>query len=203
MGCCCGVTYEEEVETEINNYLKTINQPDDKKRQLLKEIKEDLSRRASTVNKYYYPYRIEDVEKTVNYYKSFIKMRFKGFFDFYDVKKNLTINKEKEQLNKQEQEKNNIKLNQSDESEIEKEEDKIKDIIVKKKEPTKLNNNNINSGENKDGNNDGKIEENKNEENNDKKDEQKEENNKKEDELNNNKNEVKEGENNNKKQEEI
>ena len=45
MGCCCGVTYEEEVEAEIINYLKTINKPDTTKNKLLKEIKDDLSKR--------------------------------------------------------------------------------------------------------------------------------------------------------------
>ena len=131
---CCGVTYEEEVETEICKYLKSLNQPDAKKRQLLKEIKDDLTRRATTVNKYYYPYRIEDVEKTVNYYKSYIKIQLKGFFEFYNVKKTNTIIKDKEEINKKEQEKNNIKKNESDdESELEKEDDKIKDITIKKK----------------------------------------------------------------------
>ena len=69
MGCCSGVTYEEEVEAEIINYLKTINEPQSKKERLLKEIKDDLLKRASTVDRYYYPYRNEDVEKTVNFYK--------------------------------------------------------------------------------------------------------------------------------------
>ena len=32
---CCGVTYEDEVETEISNYLKTLNLPDNKKKCLL------------------------------------------------------------------------------------------------------------------------------------------------------------------------
>ena len=41
---CCGVTYEEEVETEISNYLKTLNLPDNKKKGLLKDIQDDLTK---------------------------------------------------------------------------------------------------------------------------------------------------------------
>ena len=87
MGCCCGVTYEEEVELAIINYLKTIKKPDSQKNMILKEIKEDLLKRASTVNRYYYPYRGEDVEKTVNYYKNYILMKMKGFITLYEVKR--------------------------------------------------------------------------------------------------------------------
>ena len=146
---CCGVTYEEEVETEISNYLKTLNLPDNKKKGLLKEIQDDLTKRASTVNKYNYPYRLEDVEKTVNFYKNYIFIKSKGFAQFYDIKKNQTLNKEKEkekeELNKKkEREKKNESV---DESEIDKGES---NIIVKKKEPTKLNKNNGKKGEEND-----------------------------------------------------
>ena len=103
MGCCT-VTYEEEVENEIENYLKNVNCPDETKKRLLKDIKDDLIRRASTVNRYYYPYRIEDVQKTVNFYKNFITIKLKGFVEFYDSKKN-EENKDK----KKENEKNKMK----------------------------------------------------------------------------------------------
>ena len=140
---CCGVTYEEEVETEISNYLKTLNLPDNKKKGLLKEIQDDLTKRASTVNKYNYPYRLEDVEKTVNFYKNYIFIKSKGFAQFYDIKKNQTLNKEKEKEKEKEElnkKKEKEKKNESDdESEIDKGEN---NIIVKKKEPTKLNKNN-------------------------------------------------------------
>ena len=146
---CCGVTYEEEVENEIVNYLKTLKNTDNAKKRLLKEIKDDLSRRALTVDKYYYPYRIEDVEKTVNFYKNYISIRLKGFVEFYERKKKDTKPEEKE---KEEQDKNTEKNENKDnkekksesdkESEIEKDENK-EEIAIKRKDPTKLNNNNI------------------------------------------------------------
>jgi len=67
---CCGVTYEEEVEEEIIKYLKTINKPEEIKKNILREIRKDLKKRASTINRYYYPYRKEDVEKTVVFIKT-------------------------------------------------------------------------------------------------------------------------------------
>ena len=148
---CCGVTYEEEVENEIVNYLKTLKNTDNAKKRLLKEIKDDLSRRALTVDKYYYPYRIEDVEKTVNFYKNYISIRLKGFVEFYEIKKKDTKPEEKEK-EKEEQDKNTEKNENKDnkekksesdkESEIEKDENK-EEIAIKRKDPTKLNNNNI------------------------------------------------------------
>ena len=98
MGCCCGVTYEEEVEEQIKNYLKNINKSKQTKDRLFKEIKDDLSKRASTVNRYYYPYRNEDVEKTVNFYKNYISLRLKGFVEYYDVKKKEEKKPEKNQM---------------------------------------------------------------------------------------------------------
>ena len=76
---CCGVTYEDEVEQKITEYIKTLKNPDNKKKRILQEIKNDLTRRANTVDRYYYPYRTEDVDKTVNFYKNYIAMRLKGF----------------------------------------------------------------------------------------------------------------------------
>ena len=103
MGCCCGVTYEEEVEAGIVGYLKTINKPDSTKNKLIKEIKDDLYKRASTVDRYYYPYRKEDVEKTVNFYKNYISIRLKGSIQLYDVQKKEVVKKEiKEEQTKKE-----------------------------------------------------------------------------------------------------
>ena len=62
MGCgCCEVNYRDEVENIIIPYIKSINKTEATKRILIDEIKSDLSKRASTVEKYYYPYRGEDV----------------------------------------------------------------------------------------------------------------------------------------------
>ena len=74
---CCGVNYEEEIEKDISNYIQTLNISDDSKRKLLSEIKDDLKKRSST-DKNYNPSRIEEVEKTVNYYKNYISLKLKN-----------------------------------------------------------------------------------------------------------------------------
>ena len=79
MGCgCCEVTYLEEVEEQIITYINKINETDKRKNTLIKDIREDLLRRASTMEKYYYPYRKDDVDLTVNFYKNYIFRKFKG-----------------------------------------------------------------------------------------------------------------------------
>ena len=79
MGCgCCEITYQEEVQDKILCYIKNINKSEATKNILIKDIKEDLLRRAATVDKYYYPYRLEDVEKTVDLYKKYIYHKLKG-----------------------------------------------------------------------------------------------------------------------------
>jgi len=116
---CCWVTYEEEVEEEIIKYLKTINKPEEIKKNILREIRKDLMKRASTVNRYYYPYRKEDVEKTVDFYKNYISLKFKGFVpSSYSQKieiikntnetKNGNENKEQSKENKKGDKKNQI-----------------------------------------------------------------------------------------------
>ncbi len=63
MGCsCCEITYQEEVEEQIRAYIKKINKTNATKNNLINEIKEDLLRRASTMEKYYYPYRNDHVK---------------------------------------------------------------------------------------------------------------------------------------------
>ena len=74
---CCGVTYEEDIENDISDYLKTLNISDELKITLLKEVKEDLKKKSSTDNNFN-PSRHINVEKTVNYYKNYINMRLKG-----------------------------------------------------------------------------------------------------------------------------
>ena len=139
---CCGVTYEDEVEEKITEYMKTLKNPDNAKKRILQEIKNDLTRRANTVDRYYYPYRMEDVNKTVNFYKNYIAMRLKGFIEFYEVKNietKIDVVKKEEQ-NKKKFENNKDKDESDDESQKDKDEND-NDIIINKKEPTKLNNN--------------------------------------------------------------
>ena len=140
---CCGVTYEDEVEQKITEYIKTLKNPDNTKKRILQEIKNDLTRRANTVDRYYYPYRTEDVDKTVNFYKNYIAMRLKGFIEFYEVKNmetKIDVAKKEEQAKKKDKDKD--KDESDDESQKEKNENNNNDIIINKKEPTKLNNNN-------------------------------------------------------------
>ena len=143
---CCGVTYEDEVEEKITEYMKTLKNPDNAKKRILQEIKNDLTRRANTVDRYYYPYRMEDVNKTVNFYKNYIAMRLKGFIEFYEVKNietKIDVAKKEEQ-NKKKFENNKDKDESDDESQKDKKEND-NDIIINKKEPTKLNNNTNNA----------------------------------------------------------
>ena len=81
---CCGVNYEEEIEKDISNYIQTLNISDDSKRKLLSEIKDDLKKRSST-DKNYNPSRIEEVEKTVNYYKNYISLKLKNSNEIQEV----------------------------------------------------------------------------------------------------------------------
>jgi hypothetical protein len=158
---CCGVTYEDEVEEKITEYMKSLKNPDNTKKRILQEIKNDLIRRANTVDRYYYPYRMEDVDKTVNFYKNYISMRLKGFIEFYEVRNvapKIEVAKKEEQIKKKD-ENNKDKDESDDESQKEKDENN-NEIVISKKEPTKLNNNmnnvnNVNSeikGENEDEN---------------------------------------------------
>ena len=141
---CCGVTYEDEVEEKITEYMKTLKNPDNTKKRILQEIKNDLIRRANTVDRYYYPYRMEDVDKTVNFYKNYISMRLKGFVEFYEVRNvppKLEVAKKEEQTKKKDE--------SDDESQKEKNENND-EIVISKKEPTKLNKNmnNVNANVN-------------------------------------------------------
>ena len=138
---CCGVTYEDEVEEKITEYMKSLKNPDNTKKRILQEIKNDLIRRANTVDRYYYPYRMEDVDKTVNFYKNYISMRLKGFIEFYEVRNvapKIEVSKKEEQTKKKDE--NKDKDESDDESQKEKDENN-NEIVISKKEPTKLNNN--------------------------------------------------------------
>ena len=137
---CCGVTYEDEVEEKITEYMKSLKNPDNTKKRILQEIKNDLIRRANTVDRYYYPYRMEDVDKTVNFYKNYISMRLKGFIEFYEVRNvspKIEVAKKEEQIKKKDE--NKDKDESDDESQ--KENENNNEIVISKKEPTKLNNN--------------------------------------------------------------
>ena len=168
MGCsCCEVTYLDEVEDKILSYINRINKPEDTKNKLIRHIKEDLLRRASTVDRYHYPYRNEDVELTVDLYKKYIYTNLWGNFILIEDKIKKVENEEKAKLIENEEKKEEKQEEKVDEKEIKiknlilsvnenkKEENEIKEnkenkkveinneIIINKKVPTKLENNNI------------------------------------------------------------
>ena len=137
---CCGITENEvDVETRISNYIKSLNQPEEIKRKLYLEIKEDLKKRATTSDKNNNPNTIEDVEKTVNYYKIFISNRLKSFDELNKITKKesqifpeYTKNKNKDEdkiTDKEIENNNNNKINKEE-------------TIMNNKQQTKLENNN-------------------------------------------------------------
>ena len=79
---CCQVTYEEEMEKEIINYLKTLNISEETRRKLLQEIKEDIRKNPKNNN----PKNVAEMEKTVNYYKNYISLKLKGPDKLNDLK---------------------------------------------------------------------------------------------------------------------
>ena len=101
MGCgCCITTFRDEVEDEILSYINLIKSHERNKKNLIYEIKKDLSKRAAVVEKYNYPYRKEDVKKTVNIYKNYIYQKFKGNVELLEDKIKSKEKKEKEIKNK-------------------------------------------------------------------------------------------------------
>ena len=140
---CCGVTYEEDVDKELSNYVKSLNISDDMKKELLKEIKEDKKKRAFT-DKNFNPRSFEDVKKTVNYYKNYISQKIKDTDKLKDKdeKDNIIQNKKENYINKEIEnntiERNELGKNKNDNnSGINKEKNDITD-----KEPIKFNNKN-------------------------------------------------------------
>ena len=99
---CCGVTYQEDIEKDISDYLKTLNISDELKITLLKEVKEDLKKKSSTDNNFN-PSRYVNVEKTVNYYKNYINMRLNNEHPNAKIEKEIkienNINENKSEVN--------------------------------------------------------------------------------------------------------
>ena len=44
---CCGVTYEEEIEKQVSDYIKTLNESEETKRKLLQEVHDDLKKKIN------------------------------------------------------------------------------------------------------------------------------------------------------------
>ena len=120
---CCGVTYEDDIEKDISDYLKTLNISDELKITLLKEVKEDLKKKSLTDNNFD-PSRYVNVEKTVNYYKNYINMRLKDnehpnakIEKEIKIENNINENKFEVNINKEQAIKNKneeIKFNSND-----------------------------------------------------------------------------------------
>ena len=112
MGCgCCITTFRDEVEDEILSYIKLIKSHERNKKSLIFEIQKDLSKRAAVVDKYNYPYRKEDVKKTVNIYKNYIYKKFRGKVELLEDKIKY---KEKEKIEKEEKEEKENKMQKDD-----------------------------------------------------------------------------------------
>ena len=46
---CCGVTYEEEIEKQVSDYIKTLNESEETKRKLLQEVHDDLKKKQQRI----------------------------------------------------------------------------------------------------------------------------------------------------------
>ena len=87
MGCgCCVTTFRDEVEGEVFSYIKRLKKGNEEKNNLIQEIQKDLLKRCEIIEKYNYPYRYDDVEKTVKIYKNYIYRKFKGHVELLEDK---------------------------------------------------------------------------------------------------------------------
>ena len=191
MGCgCCITTFRDEVEGEVFSYINRLNKHDRTKKNLIQEIQRDLNKRAETVERYNYPYRHDDVEKTVKIYKNYIFRKFKGDVELLEDKikpkekegevKNIKKDDNKLKLKGEEK---NKKINEIEKNNIvDKEEKKLSNNNEEKREENKESKvNNSKEEKNKEENKDSKI-------NNSKEEKKKEEN---KDSMANNRNEEK------------
>lgn len=157
MGCgCCVPTFRDEVEDEIFAYVKRLKKHDRTKNLLIHEIQKDLVKRAETLEKYNYPYRNDDVEKTVKLYKKYIYKKLDGHVELIEDKIKKKEKPEKEKNIKKDVQKLKLKEKEESKNEIEKK----KDEINEKKEKNIINNIKEKENENK-----GSMANNKNEEN--------------------------------------
>ena len=140
MGCgCCIPTFRDEVEGEVFSYIKRLKKHDETKNKLIQEIQKDLIKRAETVEKYKYPYRHDDVEKTVKIYKNYIYKKFKGNVELLEDKIKTKENEEKVKNIKKDD--NKLKLKEEEKNKNKNVFDENK-IVDKDKEEKKESNNN-------------------------------------------------------------
>ena len=147
MGCgCCVLTFKDEVEGEILSYINRIKSHERNKKTLIFEIKKDLTKRAAVVDKYNYPYRKEDVKKTVNIYKNYIYRKFKGNLELLEDK---IKSKEKKVIeNKIQEDDKQLTLNNKTNNINTIEFEKDKKLNERKKEQKVNNNDNKKNNEN-------------------------------------------------------
>ena len=157
MGCgCCITSFRDEVEDEILSYIKLIKSHERNKKSLIFEIQKDLSKRAAVVDKYNYPYRKEDVKKTVNIYKNYIYKKFRGKVELLEDKikyKEKEKEKEKKEEKENKMQKDDKKIIENNKTKalntIEFEQNKKLNEIKKKEEKFEKNIDNENDKENK------------------------------------------------------
>ena len=73
---CCEIINEEEIEKQVSDYIKTLNESEETKRKLLQEVHDDLKKKILTDSNYD-PSKKEYVEQNVNYYKNYISNKLK------------------------------------------------------------------------------------------------------------------------------
>ena len=81
---CCEIINEEEIEKQVSDYIKTLNESEETKRKLLQEVHDDLKKKILTDSNYD-PSKKEYVEQTVNYYKNYISNKLKKNNDNNDI----------------------------------------------------------------------------------------------------------------------
>ena len=114
MGCSCfEMTFEDEVEEQVLLYISSLKRSEVTKLRLIKHIKADLSKRALTLDKYHYPYRKDDIEKTVSQYKELVNKKLNGNGHFLEEKKNSNSNEIRTSNKEEFRENNTLILNRN------------------------------------------------------------------------------------------
>ena len=126
MGCGCNSSpFREEVERTILSYINRLKLTKNNKNILIYEIQKDLEKRSICVEKYNYPYREDDVEKTVKIYKNYITRKFNGNVNFIEEKNKVVIKEKEEPENQKKDINNKLKLKEKNNNENIDDNDKI------------------------------------------------------------------------------
>ena len=143
MGCGCGTTtFRDEVEREVFSYIKRLKKANNTKNILIHEIQKDLIKRSEIIEKYNYPYRYDDVEKTVKIYKNYIYRKFDGRVELLEDKIKAKENQENQKNIKTDDNKLILKDKDKEKNKIEEIKD-LKNIVNSNTDNQKQKQNNI------------------------------------------------------------